>query len=262
MILKEKSETSAALISRNLIRVPNIFIQSPLFSVTRNGDHEFMKRQHILAPAGSRFIYTGPRLSQKDFDVWLACIRLTDGHFQSPIRLFLRKTLRILNIAPAGKSSRAIRESLLRLNRAHVSISYKNHKYEGKMIEGLSKSTDSNHLYYSLDPNLIEFGIVDNSNIDLDQRFNLGRNELAKWLFAYISTQPSRSIITLDEFHDMCGSRLKCMYSFKRKIINVLERVSDITGYSIEIISTTIIVEKSQKHPDNVIFVDFGDNKR
>jgi len=211
--------------------IANVLIRSGLFGVTRYGTNQDAGKWRIQGWNLS-IALEGRKLSQKDLDVWLVCLKEGVRCLGQPVPFGIRRALGLLGLNPNGRSSAGIRESLIRLNQARISITQGDACYDGRLIHTLNRDLSGNRFIYSLDPGLVNLWLPGYTRINMTHRARLGRNQYAKWLHAYFSSFDRVRPHSFEALRMLCGCEEKSIYGFKRKIVTASKIIEKNLGYA------------------------------
>ncbi len=206
---------------------PSSIIRSSLFSVMqRRGGRIYIKNEAIASWKGTEIIYSGEKLDQADFEVFMyACkicsmLKISLGELVSFERApYLREIGR-------HKSNRKWLLSVFRrLKGAVISIKIDGITYVISLIQEFMYDGDEYNYAFSLNDKLyILFG-KDYTWIDKKKRMGLKSNH-KKWLHGYISshkaTPKKPHKIGLEKLHWLCGSKQDFRF-YKRDVKEIME---------------------------------------
>jgi len=210
--------------------IANVLIRSGLFGVTRNGANHGAGRWIIEGPNGLMLTLEGQKLSQRDLDVWLVCLNEGATGLGRQITFSIRNTLKTLGVGVNGRSAESLRDCLTRLNRAHISISQGDVRYDGRLIHTLNRDLSGTRFVYSLDPHLVNLWSRGWTRIDLTHRARLGRNQYAKWLHAYFSSHERIIPHSIESLRVLCGCENGSIHDFRKKILAASKIIEDKLG--------------------------------
>lgn len=231
--------------------IPNLILRSSLFGIEQRGEKRaYHKNVKMASVDGVNIVYTGETLYQSDLDVWEHCLRLarTGGGFGREVRFGLKEFLRAIGRKTGGKDFDWLKASLSRLQGAIVKIEDAKTKrgYRGQLLQGWKWSEDEDSHVLGINKDLASLYAVGWTEIDRDQRKALGRNEGAKWLHAYLSTNNHSHDYTIAKLMYLCGSKQRDVRKFLYKIKKPISLIEEITGWSLNIKNCVLRVDK---HP-------------
>jgi hypothetical protein len=227
-------------------RCPNVISRSALFGVVAKGGHRSLSRKDrfllevpIKAPEGTTIIYSGYRLDQKDFDLWLEILFLAShSKDKSKVVFSGRAMLRNLGyIGIGGSSFKRLHKRLERLNDARLKI------HQGKNIDltGLIGTCKINSETELMEVNLNEDVaklFLPNSwtQYEYAERKTL-KFQLSQWLHAFYSThENSHHQYSSSLLKELCGSEAKLL-RFEQTLEEAFEELRKI-GWKIWLTET------------------------
>ena len=188
----------------------NIVSNSGLFGVqtSQNSGEKrpYLRNAEIACRANVYIRYKGEKLYQFDWDVWhhLICISRNGLGLQHSVDC--RDLLRRMGLAGSGQNITALKQTILRLRAGLIYVEYnsksgKNTFQIGSVSikdfqRGLNLISDhiwvNGHIGFVLDYRIGRlFGNREYGLVDWEKRKKLKRNDLAKWLQNYYSSQSS-----------------------------------------------------------------------
>jgi len=209
---------------------PNAVLRSALFGAVGRGEKQYLQKELLASVNGVEILYTGLRLDQVDFDLWLALIHMAkDYPAGEEIRVTAYRLLRLMGRADTG-GSRGTREAIdtriTRLANATVRIRVGRYSYEGALISGSYRDEAEHHYCITLNPKLLSlFGRDQYTELDLEIRSTLIGKPLAQWLHGFSSSHASPGPISVKTLRDLCGSEAKRIAHFREKLRNALTDV-------------------------------------
>lgn len=194
--------------------VPNLILQTSLFSATSRTKRKFLQRAVIGSFKSVNVIYTGANLDQSDLDVWLGVLQLAKNHnhlLGDRIEFTERNFLRLINRA-SGKSDRTwLKNVFRRLSATNLEVcaEIKNRQleYGGSLVHEYYRDDDS-ELYVLVLNQKIKILFDNNAwtKLDLKVRYALRGNPLAQWLHGFYSTLAQPFKLKVETLHRYCGS--------------------------------------------------------
>jgi len=219
--------------------VPNSLLRSALFSGIQSKDRQFFKEEIIFSQQGILIQYTGQQLNQDDLMVWETLLHLvknksigTEFKFRSE---FLLKEM---GLAVSKQSYETLNKAMIRLTQGSLTVSYKNRKYYGSLINAMLIDEKTTEYDVSLNPKLIN--LYDRNQwtaINWAAQKKFKRKALAQYLFTFYSTHKKPMPMKIETILHLSGSQSKKVSQFKRRLIVALDELVNeefLNGYDIE----------------------------
>ncbi|MBF0186616.1 MAG: replication initiator protein A [Magnetococcales bacterium] len=192
--------------------IPNSIARSALFGVVKRGARRTMNREPIATWSGVTMIYSGERLDQADLDVWLQVVHMAMIHNldpSDPIVFSAHSFLKAIGRSTGKSQYQWLERSLTRMHRSHINLEHEDATYYGYLIPEYSIDRSSRQISVTLNPRLANiFGGQSLTRVIIELRLSL-KNDLAKWLHAYISSQEAPvnapHKIRLSNLKPLCG---------------------------------------------------------
>lgn len=193
------------------VACPNTVIRSALFGICSRGQaRAAMVRAPIAAENGVEILYTGVRLGQKDFTVWLHCLRLVKDNLASAATLSVYALTKEMGLTNSAANYESILDSLARISSATVAL---RREKDEVMIENrllTYRVTEQNGVHtvqLKVDPQWASlFGVGRWTKVSLDSRHKLKGKELALWLAENVATHNGKVGLQTRALHKLCGS--------------------------------------------------------
>ena len=210
---------------------PSGVLRSALFQVTSK-NREAVWQAVLTSWPGWIIKYTGWPLSQADLDVWLELLNLVkrDGW---KVYTTKRGLLRLLGKTTGESNKKWLRDSLIRLGQARVSIEIEGvGVYSGTLVHQTFTWNDERRAgTIVLNPDLGRLFQDGYTWLELKQRRELKGN-LAKWMHGYVSTHKATvqhpSFINVRLLAELSGSERKEIKYFTRDLKKVMEQLKNI----------------------------------
>jgi len=216
--------------------IPNICLRSALFGVIQRGRRKAVKGDVIAAVRGLDIRYTGWRLDQGDFDVFIHALHLasmqqtTTECVQFTGKGFLHGIGRI-----TGKSAREwLRDSLRRLTGSAVEITLEvkntywtdSYTYTGSLIDEFIYNTSSQGYFLKINPKLAKLFNAGWTQVQWHQRLKL-KTDLAKWLHGFYASHREPYPIKVTTLRHLSGSSMGRLSDFRGKLRQALTDLSE-----------------------------------
>ncbi|MBF0590445.1 MAG: replication initiator protein A [Magnetococcales bacterium] len=220
--------------------IPNSIARSALFSVVKRGPRRIMDKEPVAAWSDVTMIYSGERLDQADLDVWLQVAHMamnrTGQQPADPVLFSAHSFLKSIGRSTGKSQYQWLERSLSRMHRSHVNLEHPDAEYHGYLVPEYSTNRITRQIAVTLNPRLIAiFGDQNVTRVVLETRLSL-KNDLAKWLYTYVSSQSSPHRIHLTQLKPLCGmeSNLKDFRRALKRDMDVLLRTNVVSKWFID----------------------------
>lgn len=217
--------------------VPNGFLRCSLFGVVEKGERRAREMIKLAAQDGIEIYHSGYELDQDDLDAWATLCHMASIHgTDTLIRFTGTEFLRSLG-KQNGKSQRDwLLKCAMRLRAQSIRIKSGRYSYVGGLVRNFYHDEQTGEWVAEIDSAISSlFGHGDWTQLEWERR-KLIRSHLGRWLLAFFECskptgRPPRIIYGIQKLHQMSGSRIKEMRSFKYKINQELPLISNLTGW-------------------------------
>ncbi len=217
--------------------VPNSALRGSLFASIHGKGRVYMKRQLLAAQQGVEIRFTGMQLDQSDMDVFEQALHLAREHpLGTHCDFTAHAFLKALGRRTGKSDHEWLKDVFSRLAGCAVEITVGNLSYFGSLLEGW-RDEETGLYRLEFNPKLKSLFSAGWTAIDWEQRKQLKRKPLAKWLHGFYATHAEPYPITVQKLREWSGSKNKDLYGFKRdlkKALNDLEAVDSIDSYTID----------------------------
>ena len=155
---EEKVGKQMAFWPEDAAAMPTELTRVSLFGLPADkpGARKMLDDVKLDSRADIEVLYTGKQLSAKDETAWLACLRIGRGVPMGQ-RIYLNKIdlLKELKLTNTGPNWKAVEARLLRMSKAHFTVSFKRCEKTYKMTTGMLKfgiENETGAMYIRLDP--------------------------------------------------------------------------------------------------------------
>ena len=188
----------------------NIVSNSGLFGVqtSQNSGEKrpYLRNAQIACRANVAIKYKGEKLYQFDWDVWHQLICISRNNLGVPHSVDCRELLRRMGLTGTGPNIASLKQTIVRLRAAYIYVEYNSKSGKNTFKIGSTRVKDfqaglnlvadhiwlDGHISFTLDYRLCRlFGNREYGLVDWEKRKKLKRNDLAKWLQNYYSSQSS-----------------------------------------------------------------------
>lgn len=226
--------------------LPNSILRSALFTINNRTDELGSHNKELIASVGDVTIkHTGPILNQSDLDVWEECIHASGGDLGKEIHVSSNKMLTQLGRSVNSKAYNSLSNSLSKLVATAVTIKIGRFQYTGTLVHHhfLDEKTGENII--TLNPNLaVLFTKGGWTAIDSSDNRSLKPSQLAQWLHRHYSTHDVPFPYKIETIHELSGSQIKQMKHFKLELKKAAAKISEIEGWTMEVVDDKLIVTK------------------
>lgn len=204
--------------------VPNTLLRGALFSIETERSH-CLKIEKLESVSGFEIWFKNERWNQTDLDVWEALVHLARLNTDGKVSFKMSHLLKLIDIKKAGSNVKIVNESITRLAGGLVELRFPDEGkvFGGSFISAYYKNEANDEMVVEINPkmkNLYETGY---SWIDFQQRNQLGKSALAKWLHGFVSTHKNVHPYKLETLQKLCGSTSE-IGEFRRSMRIALEK--------------------------------------
>lgn len=200
---------------------PLTILRSALFGVMKGGNREYLNNIEIASWPGVSIRYKGERLDQYDLDVWMLAVHLFRHRgLGERITVSAYSLLQALGRSTEGKDHYLrLNDSFMRMVACAVVIKAGRYSYTGNLVYEFWYDEKADQYVLSINPHLASLFAEGYSLIEWQQREQLGKKSLAKWLLGYVATHRATVLkphrIGLDKLQKLCGTDMEAK-DFKR----------------------------------------------
>lgn len=233
------------------LAAPNAALRGALF-IGANATHKKALRREVIASLPNlRVIFTGLRLDQADLDCWLAVMQAMhecrsglsgdcdpSGTVAGRFRVNGTRLLHLMGIQNNGRSQELLDIRLSKLRSASIEIEIVGGlSYEGGLIVDVYRDQINRELVIGVNPKLAQLFAQDAgwTNLQLAVRQKLGRNQLAKWLYAYLASHDRPYSLSVERIRELSGSDIVQLFRFRQYLKSTLKVVNEATGWKLEL---------------------------
>ncbi len=233
--------------------VPNSALRGALFAAIQGKSRRYMDGEILAITKGMQIRFTGMQLDQSDMDVWEQALHLARQHplgnrCEFTANAFLKKLGR-----STGKPMHEwLKDAFARLMGCGVEITYNQLTYGGSLLE-FYRDEDTDRYRLEINPKIKAFYDAGFTQIDWQQRKQLGRKPLALWLHGVLASHAEPYPLKLETLHRLSGSRTKHIKHFKANLIAALrdlQAIGAINGYVIDGNNLVTINRTTKQQPE------------
>lgn len=205
--------------------MPNVCLRSPLFGVLERRFSVPVKDLPVASINGTQITFTGMRLGQGDFEVFVQLVRLT-AHRQDNtglLRFSVREIIRVLGRSHGQRTRQSILDSITRLQGGQVRIIFfendtRKYTYNGSFVDEFAYSHLEKTYKVRLNNNIAKLFNLGWSKIAWHKRLKL-HSDLAKWLHGYLVSFGTSFLPTkIAKIQQLCGSDIGRFRDFRCRI--------------------------------------------
>jgi len=205
---------------------PNAVVRSAVFGVVRRGRRKRITDLPIAGPEGWDITMTGWRLDQHDCDIWLEVMHLArDTKPGETVRFTIYSLLKRLGrTSHPSQDDRVWLEQRLK-NLAATTIAYDSGRYVGvvgALLGGFRIDRETGEGVARTNPEIRPL-FEEITHLNVEQRRELGQNQLAKALHAAISSHATWLPMRVVTLMHRIGAEYDRVRDFKRDLKAVLE---------------------------------------
>lgn len=212
--------------------VPNLALRSSLFAAIAKGPRRHLERESISALKNVSISYTGEQLDQGDLDVWVTVVHVAKNHpIDQGCKITTYKLLHLMQLTDSGANRKTLMSRLNRLSTCALDVQVGPLiRYEGSLINQLSRDEHSRQLIIRLNPGLCKMLAADQfTHIHWEIRQSLNGHYLAQWLHGFYSSHAAPYPLKIETLRRLSGSRTTEPSKFRQllqKALNALSRGS------------------------------------
>ncbi len=216
----DERRAASAAIFRSALFPPLNFKQS----------RPFLKEAQIYATKGIEIYFTGEQFDQSDLDVYLELLHIAREYpFGVECCFTAYGLLKRLGRATGAANHKWLHSVLIRLRGGTVDMTDHGTRYFGGLIEGGFKDEITKHYRVRLNPDMARVFRGDLwASLDIQQRRDLKRSQIAKALHAYYSTHAAPSPHRYETLAEIIGLTDKNPRKVKMKMVTAHESLKEV----------------------------------
>lgn len=213
--------------AKAILAIPNCILRSELFAATR-GSNTFMKRAPLKTLSGISIIYTGPRLTQSDLDVWHGILTLAKMQHDPDLVDMSAKSFLSLIGRSTGKSDREwLKNSIAKQSATTLEITHGDVTYGGSLVDEFYREESTGRYKIRLNKKLARlFTPAAWTAVDWAQRSALQGKPLALWLHAFYSSHRAPFDYKVEKIMELCGGEDDNVNLFRRRLKRALDELN------------------------------------
>lgn len=209
----------------------------------------FLKEAQIYATKGIEIYFTGEQFDQSDLDVYLELLHIAHEYpFGVECCFTAYGLLKALGRATGKHDHEWLHSVLIRLRGGTVDMTDHEIRYFGGLIEGGFKEEKETRYRVRLNPEMARVFRGDLwASLDIQQRRDLKRNQTAKAVHAYLSSNVGQTSIGYEKLAKIIGLKNSSAKDVKRKMVRVFEAMKEV-GFVNDFEAGTDIMTFSANH--------------
>lgn len=213
--------------------VPNEIARSALFAAIKppkRDDRKLLQEAPIATQGKYSITYTGQQLDQEHIDLFEACMhfarQVKEGN---TIRFTRYAVLKLL-----GKGDRQSDYDWLRLHFAHltataVAVSQGNKRiFWGSLLPRGAMDTETGEIVVEVSRDLAKLFGRGLSRVEWQERRQIGRHPLAKWLHLYLAGHEQPHPVSVEWLRQHSGSATRELKRFRESLRKALQKLKDV----------------------------------
>lgn len=242
---QEGEETQLTLVlglPQDLRALPWAALRSALFAPVKPGTRKAMTRSKIAAVGDYQITYTGHQLDQADLDTFEQVLFHARGSLGKPVS-FKTKPMLTQMKKGTGKSQRDwLLDSLSRLTACEVEIKCGSLAYAGSLIQEHGRDDETGTHFVMVNPRIARLFWNEEtrgtfSTYRHEQRKQLGKKQLAKWLHGFMAGNTRPLTFAVASLMELSGSKIKLPRQFRAAVDTAADDVNAVlTGRAIHLV--------------------------
>lgn len=214
---------------------PNAILRSALFGVIRRGRRAYVEKMEIPAQVGIRLIYTGTRLDQASFSVWLYLVQIAIEQASLRIEFSMYEVLKQIGKSTGKANYEWLDREITRLRGGTIELSSGGMTYGGGLVHDYFKDENNGRYVVVLNEKLMPFfGRSNYTLLEIRQRTAL-KSDLSQWLHAFYSTHDRPYPMKTQTLRGLCGSETGELWKFRQQLKMALVELIEVTGWNCRI---------------------------
>lgn len=209
--------------------LPNVFARSALFGIVKynNKNRIEVKKEKIFSTSQYEIFFTGEMFDQNDLAIWDSIVYLSKNKkITRALHTSLYEICKCIGINNDTRNRLIVLERLKRLSLSKLEINYNKGHHFGSLITKYNFHEDKGILIEINDQILNLFSTKDFTIIDKKILNELGKNQLAKWMFHFYSTHTQPIPFNLKFLKDCSGSRAN-IREYKRLLKTAMQLIKN-----------------------------------
>jgi TrfA protein/DnaA N-terminal domain len=217
----------------------NDLARSALFAAIKGKDRQRLHDVEIATVDGIKILFDGEQLNQDDHDTLMQLVFMAQHTpLGEEVTVPAHTILKALGRGTAGKEHEQLKAEITRLVKGSLTLKAPRFEYIGHLLDDAGQDKCSKYWVYRINPKLKDlFGLDQYTLIDWQQRKNLKRKDLARWLQLYLATHAAPFPVSVEFLRTESGSRTAELWKFRqllRAALEELEKNHDIQIWEID----------------------------
>lgn len=217
---------------------PNATLRTALFAGANAFGKRGLRRAKLASLSNLTLIYTGMRLDQGDLDCWMAVLQAAHENPIDERGVYVvsgQRLLTLMGLQNTGPNQELLDARLSKLKSGAIDLKGERFSYEGSLIDEVYRDAITRRIALRLNPKMaVLFGAEAGwTRLDLEVRNRIGRNQLAKWLHAFVASHRRPMPISVEKLHQLSGSDVTERYKFRQLLKDAIKRVNAAAGWSL-----------------------------
>lgn len=223
---------------------PNAFLRSAVFSAIQGKERRYMQNELIVSQKGYEIRFTGMKLDQSDFDVWLQAAHIARNSPLGDVCVITAWSfLKSIGRSQGKSDYEWLKNSLRRLQTSMIEIKNGDEWIGINLLIRTKGNNNTKLLNIQFDPLLVKLFASDNwTSLQWDIRNKLKGKPLALWLHGFYTTHKNPYPIKVETLMAMCGSESRDKWGFKRKLKKALDLLQEVAGFETNIKEDLVFV--------------------
>jgi hypothetical protein len=184
------------------------------------------------------------RLDQGDLDCWMAVVQAyieSDKDHEGRFVVSGNRLLELMGSSNTGPNHNLLDDRLSKLRSGSIDIKTGRFSYEGSLIEDVYRDSETRQVAIKLNPHMFSLFVPENgwTRMDLAVRKKLGRNNLAKWVYAFFSSHEHHFPISVEKIKELSDSDYRELWRFRQALKKSIDLVNKATGWKLQIDAKT-----------------------
>ncbi len=217
---------------------PSIYLIADLFTAGYMGGPSFVTRKPLAIHSRTKkFFYTGQAFDQFELDLLLYCVLRTDpqaGH----LRLDPGSVLHTLHLRNDARNRDRLCEGLIWLHSGSIEIVGPRYRYMTRLVNRMLLDDGQRSCLVEVNADVLQsLNRSETIRLDVEERFSLGRQGLAKWLHGMLMVYSGGFAGDLGCLQERCGLGDKPTARFTQelcKALDTLEACGAVGSYALE----------------------------
>lgn len=207
---------------------PNAFLRSSLFGIVKTGGRVRLENFKVHSMSQYEIFYTGEQLDQNDLNLFDALVFMSKmDSTEVTLESSLYNICNFMGIYKSKSGRDAIKDSIIRLTKANIEIRYQKMFYYGSILNDFYVDKKTGKLFITFNKKILSiFATNDYTIRNIEIKRELGKNQLASWLFNFYETHQNPMPFKIEFLKNLCGSGSE-MKIFKFRLVESLNLIKE-----------------------------------